>query len=293
MKNFSIKTRLNLSNLYKTGSSKKFSEFLLNYEHSYNKYTIKINESTTFEDLEKELKKTRFFENLQFKSWDDSLVSNKNSVISSTNKDMIFLRFNKEEWKEISRINNNIFEIKKIEISKIPNCNSNEIALEDENKISELKRKILQLENNVKKNYPLDLILNYTGKSNSLLQEELFSLEKEYSVLWQNKIKYENKAKSKAKFVIALGGILFIVELFLLYYGTFIEFSWDVTEPMTYLVTCFNFLLILLFNKKFKGASAHSYFTKKFLAKSFGTKNLVKIQELQQKINFIKNQVKI
>lgn len=292
MKNFSIKTRLNLSNLIKTASSKKFSEFLLNYEHNYNKYSIKLNESTTFEDLEKELKKTRFFENLEFKSWDDSLVSIKNSVISSTNKDMIFLRFNKEEWKEISRINNNLFEIKRIEISKIPNCNSNEKSL-DENKISELKRKILQLENNVKKNYPLDLILNYTGKSNSLLLEELFSLEKEYSVLWQNKIKYENKAKSKAKFVIALGGILFIVELFLLYYGTFIEFSWDVTEPMTYLVTCFNFLLILLFNKKFKGASAHSYFTKKFLTKSFGAKNLDKIQELQQKINFIKNQVKI
>lgn len=268
-----------------------FSNFILNYKHKDITSTININENTTFEDLEKELKKVRLFENIQFKSWDDCLISNKNYISSSIQKDLIFLRFNKEEWKELYKTNESTLEIKEIDLKSNDSIISN--TSNSKNLQNDLCKKIYLLENNLAQNYSLDLILKYTGKGKDYILNELFLKEKEYSKLLQENEKYTNKAKTKAKLIIALGGILFIAELLLLYYGTFIEFSWDVTEPMTYLVTCLNFLLILLFNKKFKGSSAHSYFTNKILAKSFGKSKLENLKKMQEEIEFIKKQIKV
>lgn len=267
-----------------------FSIFTLNYKHKDVTSTININDNTTFEELEKELKKFRLFENIQFKSWDDCLISNKNSISSSIQKDLIFLRFNKEEWKELYKSNENTLEIREIDLKANDSIKSN---TSNSNLQNDLCKKIYLLENNLAQNYSLDLILKYTGKGKDNILNELFLKEKEYSKLLQENEKYTNKAKTKAKLIIALGGILFIAELLLLYYGTFIEFSWDVTEPMTYLVTCLNFLLILLFHKKFKGSSAHSYFTNKFLAKSFGKSKLENLKKMQEEIEFIKKQIKV
>jgi len=112
-------------------------------------------------------------------------------------------------------------------------------------------------------------ILNLSDKTKanhlSEIMEEYYKCKTEIAKYTKTQTKHQNIAKALAKILIYLGGIFFIIELYLVYYLTFEVLSWDITEPMTYLLGCFNLILIFRLKKKFRGQDAFQYFTNLFL----------------------------
>jgi hypothetical protein len=53
----------------------------------------------------------------------------------------------------------------------------------------------------------------------------------------------------------------------LVYYGTFVLFTWDITEPMTYVMGCFNVVLFLIMRKRFGKLTAFEFYTQKYYTK--------------------------
>jgi len=110
-----------------------------------------------------------------------------------------------------------------------------------------------------------DLSGKFKADHLSDIMEEYYKCKTEFAKQTNALSKYENRAKGLTKFVIYLGGIFFIIELFLIYYLTFEVYAWDITEPMAYLMGCFNIVLIFWLKKKFNGLDAFEYFKNLFL----------------------------
>jgi hypothetical protein len=124
----------------------------------------------------------------------------------------------------------------------------------------------------------------------SKIMEDYYNNKSEYSRFINDRNKLENRAKRLTTFVIYFGGIFFIVELFLVYYLTFVVYAWDITEPMTFLLGCFNLLLVFWLKKKFNGLSAFEYFRNLFLRmilKRSKKIDLAKMEKLRKSIKDI------
>ena len=122
------------------------------------------------------------------------------------------------------------------------------------------------------------------------IMEEYYNCKTEIAKQANALSKYENRANALAKILIYLGGIFFIVELALVYYLTFEVYAWDITEPMTYLLGCFNLILIFWFKKKFKSQDAFGYFKSFFLKLMLRKSKKVdfdKVQKLRKSIEDI------
>lgn len=282
--------------------------------------TLELPDTSNLKDLENEIKKHKNFEYIEFRTWDNSKISSHSSLDSILIKsnEPIFVKIDKFEWQELKRKDvlniNNVF--------NIANRNEEETSFEAKNRIINNLKKISKNKDLSDKDYEdieedltrlrhfyhnsienkiiseedmSNISTNINGNINiTNIFERYFSLKEEYSKLISLENSYIKSSERKALFIILLGGILFILELLALYYGTFVYYSWDITEPITYLVTCGNLLLILLFKRKFGSKTAHEYFASLFLKRklkkqSFDKLNMLKIQneikDIQRKLN--------
>ncbi len=253
--------------------------------------SISINKNCTMLDLESEIKKMKHIEHIEFRTWDNSIIS-KNSTIDNTlikSNEPIFLKIDRMEWQEIKKdellSEETTLRNQLLKINKNPNLTQKE--LED------IELSIHQIRNFYSNSLEDKLIKSDEMTNLSLLIEDLYISKSELAKMNSLYNKHSYTADKKALLVILLGGSIFIFELLALYYGTFIYLSWDVTEPITYLVTCANLLLALIMKRKFGTNHAHEYFKNMFLRRKLKKINFdtVKFSELQAKINKYKNKL--
>jgi hypothetical protein len=114
----------------------------------------------------------------------------------------------------------------------------------------------------------------------------------DYSALFDENEKIMKSINKKVKLLIFLAGLYLSAQLFFLYYGTFVQFSWDITEPITYLVGCSNLLLICLLKYKFKNLSAFDYFRSFFFQKTqFYKKDYTRMLKLKNDLEKLENKL--
>lgn len=293
------------SSLQSSFSNKQFSELLKVYLTlpDSKKRVIEVPKSSTLKEFEQEIKKVKNFENIEIRSWDNSIVSKSNTIEQALleNAEPIFMKIDKMEWQELSlksgdntspnqEVNhhNHLQDRERI-ITVLKEVNKN-IKLLD-NEIEALEVKISQIKHYYNNSLENKIIDSAKYPNLSVLFEDLYSSKAEFRKLNFQYNQLNRNAEKKAFFVILLGGLLFVIELILLYYGTFVELSWDITEPITYLVTCLNLVLVLGMKKKFRGLSAHEYFTKRFLDKKLKSFNTSKFNSLKSNISEIEHKL--
>jgi hypothetical protein len=239
---------------------------------------ISFDKTKTFKNMEQEIKKTYNASSIEFRTWDNSTISKNNDIASCLHEgDPVFMRIGTMEWQLMNTSHNMEYtqtekyklkedfshntknELDEI-IKQVRNFNKNN-ALTDE--------EIIQIAMNlfkIKKFYVTRNLHESLGQYKKLtdLFETYYNLKNEYANLSNIKDKLLYSCRNKAKLLLIVGGLLFIIEMILIYWGVFIKYSWDIVEPITYLVGCVNFILILIYRKKFGISSAQEFYTKKF-----------------------------
>ena len=238
------------------------------------------NESFTLKNLKDEILKHKKFENLEFYSWDNSRLSIENRLVDVLKEEELNPTYIKIDRLEFFELKNN--EEKTVNLSMLENntinINNNINFIKLQTYYNNLLEEKLILNTEEQKNFEENINTTTTNTTFtpthtttttniSTLYEKLHLLKKEYSTLLKNEEILSKSADKKTLFLILLAGSLFIIELILLYYGTFIVFSWDLTEPMIYLVTCANLVLVLLIKTKFRNVPAHKYLRGYFMRK--------------------------
>lgn len=268
------------------------------------KVKISIEENKLLSDLENMIKKENKFMTVEFKTWDNSIISKNNKLKSFFEHgkiNPIFLRINKLEWQilqgyddskqtqinlnpEFNRyvasgleINNNIADVKYelpltmkyinselhyvFDNLKLNNKNPN-LTDEDLSMLTMQIYSIKHFERNFTHKQSIEGFKNLTE-----VFENLSKLKTEFVKLDKLKENLYRKCQLKARLLLCLGGLLFVLEFLFVYYGTFIYFSWDITEPITYLIGCVNIVLAVFLKKRMGSDSAITYFTKKYFNK--------------------------
>jgi hypothetical protein len=257
---------------------------------------LDLGEQSTFADIEKELKNMKFMERIEFRTWDHCNISRGNEIDTFfENNDMFFYRYDQLEWQIVSRGNidslkhyekveniTNVDEFQKIK-NFVLSYNQN-LKLTDED-IFEICLKLYRLRNpgDIKENKNLVDLFN-----------EYYKLKTEFAKMNNANDKYMASAEKRAKLLLLFAGLFFVIELGLIYYGTFVLYTWDITEPMTYLLGCFNMVLLLALRKRFGNMSAFEFYTNRFYSRiikknKFDARLLedtrMKIKEIEKNIN--------
>ena len=286
---------LNLSR-YNNFSSPRTFDIVL---PTMNKLSLQFDDMTTVKDLETVIKKNYNYEKIEFRTWDNSTISKNNHLsLMRSESDPIFMRINTSEWQMINAKNfdyttteNNMIKYdlthdEKTDLGEISETirsfNKNPNLTDKE--IQDISMNLLK----IKHAYSNSDLLPVLDKYKNL--EEIFSvyynLRHEFARLHLEKEKIMWKSETKARILILLGGLFFIVQLMLIYYGTFVKYSWDIVEPMTYLMGCMNIVIVLLHRRKFKNFSALDYYTNKFFLKKVTKKkfDIINYQQTEQKL---------
>lgn len=142
------------------------------------------------------------------------------------------------------------------------------------------------------KNEVSDFNLKENSKAHNLLEvmEEYYKCKSEYAKSIQVQNNLDLRAKALTKILIYLGGIFFILELIAIYYFTFEVYTWDITEPIVYMLGCINLIIICLFKRKFNKAEPFTYFRYLFLRffiRRSKKIDLKKMEELKKRISDI------
>jgi hypothetical protein len=159
--------------------------------------------------------------------------------------------------------------------------------------IKQIASQLFKIENSI---YLNKEISDFNFKENikvhnlSDLMEEYYRCKKEYA-----KFKDYEEGKSKtanflAKILIYLGGLFFIGELYWIYYITFEVYSWDITEPMVYLLGLFNVIVVAILRIKLKGLTPHEFFGKFFLrmiSRKYKKSQLNNLEKIRKQIKDI------
>jgi hypothetical protein len=289
----------NFSNLFKTGF-KSFSTDINLILPNLKKIGIKLEDQSSFGEIETQLRNEKYLQKVQFRSWDHSTIPNSNDLKSYfENNEMFFFKYDTNEWQVVSKdstltdpnISSKDFgpdnEFKRIKEIVQAN-NKNKKLSEDE--LFKLSLSLFKLRNSH---------IEYSSlikdkKSLSELYEEYYKLKSEYAKLSLEQDQYIQSAEKRAKLLILLGGLFLVVELALIAYGTFVVYTWDITEPMTYLLGCFNIVIFLILRKKYGNLSAFEYYTGKFFSRIIKKKNFspnllesnrLKIKEIEDFLN--------
>jgi len=254
------------------------------------KINIELKLNSSINDFENELRKIKNFEYLEIRNWDFSIISknsNLNNVLNNSNEP-VFIRVDRMEWQEIyhkdlSNKDNNKQLLRKI--------NKNKKLTDIE--IIEIEEEINKLKNIYNNKLNDKLISNY--KNISDIFKNYYDLKYEFNILKAKLDKIEKISQIKALCLILLSGSLFVIELFCLYYGTFMLYSWDIIEPITYITTCFNILLLIIAKRKFGKNSPHQYFKNLFFKRKIKSSkfNLENYDDIKNKILLIKNKLNI
>ena len=291
--------------------------------HSLNKQIdmkISMPDSSTFEisidtnkklsELEAEIRKTSLVSGVEFKSWDYCKIS-KDNHLKYALEHPLYLKLDKMEWQLVNDIAHDI------EIQKCINF-VNDIKWENSEMFEGLKikqniyRDFKEIEQKLKKFlnkhgksitdeklyeiavrlYSIKNLYNHETQGKQIDQnlnemfENYYDAKKQLGIMNLQKNSLERKAYIKGKFVILLAPLIFLVQLVLIYIGTFQIYSWDITEPMTYLLSIANMVGVLYFRKKFKDHGAHRYYKIFFFNKyvSKGKFDMKKYEGLKKKV---------
>lgn len=241
------------------------------------KSTFNLQDNKTLHDLEETIKSNKSIERIEFRSWDNSIISKSSSLRNTliNNTDPVFLRIDKLEWQEIKGSNTSA--------NLKDSTNKLNIPLNEEQDI-----KIQQIRNYYNNSLDQKLMSDLGFSNYAQYFEALYQLKMDFNKTNSEYLHDERKAQRLTLILLSIGGLIFIIELGLLYWGTFIEYSWDITEPITYLVLCGNILLALLMKKKFKGIPSHQYFTQRFLQSK---KSTISKKNLQSKLSVLENKL--
>lgn len=263
------------------------------------KKLIELNEDSTLSDLEAEIKKMKYIEHIEFKTWDNSIVSKsctlKDSII--TGNEPIFVKIDKMEWQELKngcdedKKINSISHDERAKTLEVLNRISKNISLSKED-YEAIELKIHEIKHYYKNSLEGKIIKD-EFKSISHLFEQYYESKSKYFTILKKLEGLEKSASFKALIIILIGGLLFVIELGALYYGTFHLLSWDITEPITYLVTCFNLLLALIFKRKMGKLSPHEYFKSLFVRRGLNKLKISDsdINKLRSEIQKIENKL--
>jgi hypothetical protein len=257
---------------------------------------LALGEQPTFADIEKELKNMKYLERIEFRTWDHCNISRGNEVETFfENNDMFFYRYDQLEWQIVSKCNvDSIKHYEKVEnLTKVDELQKiksfvlsyNENLNLTEEQIFEICLKLYRMRN------PSEM-----KESKNLVElfNEYYKLKNEFAKMNNTNDKYMSSAEKRAKLLLLVAGLFFVVELGLIYYGTFVLYTWDITEPMTYLLGCFNIVILLALRKRFGNMSAFEFYTKKFYSRiikknKFDARLLedtrMKIKEIEKNIN--------
>lgn len=260
------------------------------------KKLIELNESSTLFELETEIKKMKYIEHIEFKTWDNSIISKsctlKDSVL--TNNEPIFVKIDKMEWQELK---NNSGQKVIINSASEKDKTLETLVRISKNSMSNEEYEAIELKIHEIKNYYKNTLDGKIGignfKSLSQLFEQYYDSKAQYFAISKKIEGLERSSSIKALIIILFGGLLFVVELGALYYGTFHLLSWDITEPITYLVTCFNLLLALIFKRKMGKLSPHDYFKSLFLKRGMRKLKIsdTEISRLKSELHMIENKL--
>jgi hypothetical protein len=241
------------------------------------KQKISIEDDSSLDDLEKEIKKHYKYEKIEFRTWDNAKIGKNNELSSIMSRnDPVFVKINTFEWQIL---NSEKFEYTNTEKYKVKEDFSHDVRseLKDVNKtvnkfnnnksltgkeIEEISFELFKIKH-FHHNRDIRAIIDQYKNLDDIF-ENFYNLKHEYARLHALKEKLMKNCELKSKLLITLGGILFILELIGIYYGTFIVYSWDIVEPITFLLGCANLILILFFKKKFGTFGAFEYFSMKF-----------------------------
>lgn len=284
------------SNHFMKNFSTKTLELVL---PNMNKLNVTIEDTKTLKDLEAEIKKNYNFEKIEFRTWDNSDISKNTEIdLIKFESDPIFMKINTSEWQllnadrfdytttEAYKLKHDLKHDEKTDLNiiseTIRNFNKNKNL--KSNEIEEISFKLLKIKNSYFNKDLAPALHNFKNL------EEIFSayykLRQEYAKLHKAKEKLMWVCETKAKLLILLGGLFFLIELLLIYYGTFVKYSWDIVEPMTYLMGCMNIVIILLYRKKFKHHSAFEYYSNKYFMRQVNKKkfDLINFEETGKKL---------
>ena len=235
-------------------------------------------------DLEEEIKKNSFIQKINFKTWDYCSISKENNIKSCL-EHPLYMKIDKMEWQLINNSLDNVdiqkyinFDIELNNGIKRKHLIYKDFIELQENLIQFMKKynkslsedelyliavKLYSLKHyyvNQKENKHIDKNLNE-------ILEEYYSLKEELNKMNLTKSQLEQKASFKAKLFILIAPLIFLVQLILIYIGTFQIYSWDIIEPMTYLMSIANFIGILYFRKKIGSDTTHNHYKKIFFSK--------------------------
>jgi hypothetical protein len=264
------------------------------------KVSMKMEDSNTFEDIENNLRNQKYLEKVQFRSWDHSNIAKTNDLKSYfSNNEMFFFQYDRSEWQVVSKdenlhdtnINPKDFgseaEFKLIQ-DVVGMHNKNRQISEDE--LFKLSLSLFKLRNS--HHEYSNLIKNKASLSE--LYEEYYRIKSDYARMCLEEDKYIRSAEKRARLLILLAGLVLVAQLALISYGTFVVYTWDITEPMTYLLGCFNIVVFLVMRRKFGNLTAFEYYTNKFFARIVKRNkfdnlkleaNRLKIKEIEEFLN--------
>ena len=249
--------------------------------------------TSTITDFENEVRKMKHIDNIEIRAWDNSRVS-KNSLIEDVlikSNEPIFMKIDRMEWQELITENKEKEENIPSLIERIRKINKNKNL--QESQLESVEERVLQIRKFYDNSLNDKLIDREKHNSISSLFSNYYSLKSELSKMTKEYDSFRKTSEKQSLAIILLGGTLFIAELLALYYGTFIILSWDITEPITYLVTCFNLVLVMLLKRKFGSLSAHDFFSNWFLRNKLRRKNfnVAKFESIKKVIEILKNKL--
>lgn len=114
--------------------------------------------------------------------------------------------------------------------------------------------------------------------------------QREYIKICEKKAKLDKKAKRRAKALLALGSSIVIGQFGFIMAGTFLYLSWDIMEPISYVMMLGNFTFGMLFYAKYKEEfelSTLQEMISKSFAKGMYRRNgidIVKLEDLEKEI---------
>jgi len=310
---FDFSTNVNPN--YNDSDTNDIFNFEINTE--YGEQTLSSNKNKTLLEFETDLKKELQVNNIEFRRWDHSFIA-KGNHLKQVLKDITFIKINKMEWQILvikSEEEENQEEVENLDligkgfaqhISEEKHLISDNImtiykSLKSFMKADDLTYNML-LYDTALQLYSIQTF-HYNMVNDKLLDpkdpagfqnllNKYYELKSEYSRLLLEEKKVVRSCSRKTKALILLGGLFFVIQLFLIFYMTFVKYSWDITEPMTYLTGCINILIVCLLKYKFKQQSAFQYFNLKFLKRTKFYKNdFSKIAKIKDEISRIENKL--
>ena len=253
--------------------------------------TISIDETMRLSDIETEVKKNSFVQKMEFKSWDYCEISKQNEIKHCL-EHPLYAKIDKMEWQmlnnsisngEIQEYLNFIKEIKHESGDKFESLKHKQIIYQDYKDIeAKLKQILTKFDKSITDEKVFEIALRLYSMKNFYVNEkdgkhidnnlneifeDYYNSKEELDKMNLMKLKFEKRAKFNAKLYILIAPLMFLIELILIYYGTFQMFSWDIVEPMTYLLSILNLIGILIIRRRIGNDTAHQYYSKNFFRK--------------------------